>query len=432
MRKIKKMKKYLILGFTTMLVSVFAMAQIPKNGLVAYYPFSGNLIDSSGNGYNAIQDGVYSFALKTTDRFGNANKAYQFKTVYNKKTGATGSKIFCPIYNIGGVNPDATFSIWAQVTSDNVSKSSHSLLRRTAGSNYTTTTYTAFGIEFAGNYTCYVGPQWFRPGDVSSYFQDATPQSNWHHIVYTIDSANGKESLYLDGRLDNTSSLSFPKSIGSSSDPIYLGYFFDGKLDDVAIYNRVLDSTEIQALYHIGGWDSQSLPVKIINLTTNTNGNKVDLGFESVNEINTTQFIIQHSSDGISYTDIGALQAIGTGTNRYTFTDIHPTNGTNYYRLQCVEKDGALTYSKAVSVQFTVSSNQLSVSPNPTKSMITINGSHIASLQVINNLGRVVKVISCKDAKNPVLSVSGLTTGIYHARVQTTDGRVDNVAFIKE
>jgi len=46
----------------------------PDSGLVAYYPFSGNANDTSGNGY----DGTVYGATLTTDRFGNSNSAYSF------------------------------------------------------------------------------------------------------------------------------------------------------------------------------------------------------------------------------------------------------------------------------------------------------------------------------------------------------------------
>jgi hypothetical protein len=44
------------------------------NGLVAYYPFSGNANDESGNGHNGSVEGP----VLTSDRFYNANAAYQF------------------------------------------------------------------------------------------------------------------------------------------------------------------------------------------------------------------------------------------------------------------------------------------------------------------------------------------------------------------
>ena len=52
-------------------------SQLPfnlQNGLVGYYPFCGNANDGSGNGNN----GVVAGATLTTDRFGNANSAYNF------------------------------------------------------------------------------------------------------------------------------------------------------------------------------------------------------------------------------------------------------------------------------------------------------------------------------------------------------------------
>ena len=61
-----------------------------------------------------------------------------------------------------------------------------------------------------------------------------------------------------------------------------------------------------------------------------------------------------------------------------------------------------------------------------------MNGSHIASVQVVDNLGKVVKTVSLKDAINPTLSLSGLSAGAYHLKVQTTDGKVSNVGLIKE
>jgi len=70
--------------------------------------------------------------------------------------------------------------------------------------------------------------------------------------------------------------------------------------------------------------------------------------------------------------------------------------------------------------------------PNPAKSNVVISGSHIASVQVVDNFGRVVKTVSLKDATNPTLSLVNLPAGAYHLRVQTTDGKVSGVGFVKE
>ena len=66
-----------ILSIACVLVSAITFAQIPTDGLVAHYPFSGNANDESSNSNNGVVNG----ATLTTDRFGNANSAYSFDGV---------------------------------------------------------------------------------------------------------------------------------------------------------------------------------------------------------------------------------------------------------------------------------------------------------------------------------------------------------------
>jgi hypothetical protein len=175
-----------------------------------------------------------------------------------------------------------------------------------------------------------------------------------------------------------------------------------------------------------------SLPITISSFTAIPNNKDININWHTSTELNTSHFIIQHGTDGSSFTDIGTVKAIGSGANGYQFTDNSPTNGINYYRLKSVDKDGAFTYSKVVSVQFTVNSNQLTVFPNPSKSSITISGNHIVSIQVVDNMGKIIKTQALKDATNPTLSISGLSAGIYHLCVQTTDGKVSVAELVKE
>jgi len=175
-----------------------------------------------------------------------------------------------------------------------------------------------------------------------------------------------------------------------------------------------------------------SLPVTLSSFTANVHNKTIETEWVTATELNTSHFIIQHSTDGSSFTDIGTVKAIGIGANSYAFTDNKPANGINYYRLESVDKDGATSFSKVVSVLPTINDSRLTIYPNPAKDYVTIKGNHIASIQVIDNLGRVVKVVSLQNATNPTLSVSSLPAGVYHLRIQTTDGNVSGVGFIKE
>ncbi|HHZ64986.1 MAG TPA: hypothetical protein EYN51_05735, partial [Flavobacteriales bacterium] len=104
--------------------------------------------------------------------------------------------------------------------------------------------------------------------DTTGVFE--TFDDQWHHGVIVI--GNGNNSIYIDGNdltevfnVGNSSTNAFTNIFTSESFVIgaarawnlsgALGGFFDGSIDDIAIYNRALDSTEIQQLYTLGQYD---------------------------------------------------------------------------------------------------------------------------------------------------------------------------------
>jgi hypothetical protein len=79
---------------------------------------------------------------------------------------------------------------------------------------------------------------------------------NWHHVVFRRTKSSGALALYVDGSSQGTatgttSSLTAPSYIRFGS--LQTGnIFFDGKIDEVAIYNSVLSSTTISDHYQAG------------------------------------------------------------------------------------------------------------------------------------------------------------------------------------
>ena len=111
-----------------------------------------------------------------------------------------------------------------------------------------------------------------------------------------------------------------------------------------------------------------------------------------------------------------------------TYTDLS-ANAT--VTVTTSAKETAGRYS-LVFKQSTVDRLPITVYPNPAKSVVTVKGNHIASVQVIDNWGRVVKVVSAKDAMNPAISVNGLPAGVYQLKIQSTDGKVSSIGMVKE
>ena len=174
------------------------------------------------------------------------------------------------------------------------------------------------------------------------------------------------------------------------------------------------------------------LPITLSSFSATAINKTIQTNWFTATELNTSHFIVQHSTNGSTFTDLGSVKAIGIGANKYAYTDVSPVVGTNYYRLKSVDKDGAVTYSKIVTAAFTTNNSALTTFPNPTRGNVTIKGNHIVLVQVVDNFGREVKVVTFKDASNPSLSVSSLATGVYNLRVQTTDGKVNRIGMVKE
>lgn len=105
------MRKYILLVAVILLSNHPLFSQVPSyvptNGLVGYWPFSGNANDQSGNNLN----GTVTGATLTADRNGVANSAYQFQN-NNKILLPNGS-------NIQG-NNSRTISFWLKPITSNI------------------------------------------------------------------------------------------------------------------------------------------------------------------------------------------------------------------------------------------------------------------------------------------------------------------------
>ncbi|WP_089354861.1 LamG-like jellyroll fold domain-containing protein [Ekhidna lutea] len=106
--------------------------------------------------------------------------------------------------------------------------------------------------------------------------------STWHHIAATHDQTSGDVLIYVDGVLDITGNISYDASyhhfnrIGSSYNAgIVDGDFFDGSIDEVRIWNTVIDEVEIRD--HLYASDLGSHPNNT-NLVLHYNFNQGDAG----------------------------------------------------------------------------------------------------------------------------------------------------------
>jgi len=220
---------------------------IPTNGLVAYYPFNSNANDESGNGNNGTVNGATLIA----DRHGVNGKAYQFD----------GSTSYIRVPYNASLLPGTgsyTFSGWFKLTNAPNNSNTYFFAIDDGNSDYS-------GVQAFYNQSSQ--QLWFLYHYDDSWSHQTYIKSNfdlnaWHHVLSTFDKPNLIGKLFIDGTLVATSTLDNNNVtaytdffIGRRS---YVGVpgdaFFMGQIDDIRIYNRTVDLSEISALYHEGGW----------------------------------------------------------------------------------------------------------------------------------------------------------------------------------
>jgi Concanavalin A-like lectin/glucanases superfamily len=215
---------------------------VPTDGLVGWWPFSGNAEDGSGNNNH----GVVTNAALTTDRFGNNNAAYLFNGFNSLIEVADAASLRCR---------KLTISAWVKCT--NISVGNQILYkgsRTTANSEAYALTLDNTGAPFSAaklGSNCVRGVGWLGPGYGTSIDTGA-----WVHFVVTYDGDSSK--LYKNGILET--SRAFPGLIDScAGGELRFGYDhnsyssstgnpFNGSIDDIAIWNRALGEAEITNL----------------------------------------------------------------------------------------------------------------------------------------------------------------------------------------
>ncbi len=155
------------------------------------------------------------------------------------------------------------------------------------------------------------------------------------------------------------------------------------------------------------------LPLKILSFTGTAHGSIVVLKWETTDEINTRQFDIERSDNGISFFAVGTVIADNrAGNNNYSFTDNVLQAGTHFYRLKMLDLDGHYTLSKIIRLS-NYPDDQLLISPNPATDLVSLSGLRSGGIiEMLNIQGEVLRRIHI-TAQTQTVNITGYPVGIY-------------------
>lgn len=225
------------------------------NGLVAYYPFSGNANDESGNNLNGQLVGDATFSL---NRYGVNGKSLELDGSYDYVSINDND-----LLDFGNIeNASLSISLWYNSRGDN-GQYVNWIIGKGITQESMSTDY-GFAIHNDANnlgvqkllWTC--GPS----TDNCAYSYYDTPEANgWHHVVLIVNnqtSTSGTKKIYIDGSL--ISSCNFSEKVGARAENLLIGAglrpsggterYFNGFIDDIHIYRREITEKEILSLYN--------------------------------------------------------------------------------------------------------------------------------------------------------------------------------------
>lgn len=236
------------------------------------------------------------------------------------------------------------------------------------------------------------------------------------------------------------------EEINVSSGPVIIPNFNPGNLliaglkgqggagNPIGFTYALVDQTG--ALGNSAGYTIQSstpLPVSLMYFNVYKHGHTARLEWQTSDEKNNKGFEIQRSTDAagnwnaIGFTESSSYNASGS---KYQYTDGSPLENINYYRLKQVDLEGNYRYTAVRTVNFDIS--DISLTPNPVSSELTINGlSGINEILLKNTIGKQLSV-QRTQGRTVQINMTELPAGVYFITIKKEDGSMDNYSILKK
>jgi len=234
-----KFKHVLLMLFIFLGLTQISSADLSE-GLVAYYPFNGNVNDESGNG----KDGTVTGASLTSDKNGISDSAYNFDGIDDRITAPT----------IFEKDQDPlSFTAWLLIDNEAEYVSGPIFIEcgQISGAHRN-----SIWINTKTNRISF--DQFYPAGGAATLEIDLNKfRGKWFHFALTKN--DDLVSFYINSEqmatVEHTETFSgnIPQitSFGALLNDLGWGNFFKGKIDEIRIYNRSLTEEDIQELYSL-------------------------------------------------------------------------------------------------------------------------------------------------------------------------------------
>ncbi len=217
-------------------------------------------------------------------------------------------------------------------------------------------------------------------------------------------------------KADQAGNLYVTSSFGFASVPFYIG-------------PHSLTVSGINTVFIARLSSAFVLPVTLINFKALANSKDIRLSWETAEEINITEYIVERSSSaGSAYLEVGRVRAKGGSLrNEYAFTDASAKPGINYYYRLAVTEQGRISkYSEIRSAKIQNNQREMITFANPTNGMLNLqfhSAEGPVQIKIVDSKGRLVttKAASVNSAGMMPIDIHNNPSGIYWIYIQSAN-----------
>ena len=264
------MKNFLFVFLGVLLFNGLGLSQdYSTSNLLAYYSLNGVAVDSGPNNFNGTV--YHAQATMGIDSMTNSASFFNGTSDYVLVPNNCSNKLS---------NTDYSISVWIKVH-EFTQRIGHAIVSKRCGTDNQGFLLHVIGTNHSyhnqGEIVFIVSGGYYDP-----YLKSATPvvAGEWTNIIVTFDNYAKIGRLYVNGELvDENAAFASPRADCASNffigkDPLN-GYFFDGTIDELFIYNKVLSEEEISSLSSslVGVDDRNALESEIHLFPNPNNGN---------------------------------------------------------------------------------------------------------------------------------------------------------------
>jgi hypothetical protein len=162
-----------------------------------------------------------------------------------------------------------------------------------------------------------------------------------------------------------------------------------------------------------------ALPLRLINVSATRRASVVNLKWETAQEYGVKHYDVQRSTDGVHWTTaISGMPAKNVPYRSvYEAKDVPGFDGLLFYRIRQVDIDGAVFFSRIVTVAGYSTPGSVTIMPNPARDNFVVSGIDQEKIVAVDLSDAAGHLIRQWQQSQSTYELTSLPVGIYYVRI---------------